>query len=340
MRSPVATADSAPPSDRYTVIVEERPSASAPSLTMAKALRRLGREVTFVSLREMRRTEWLRVLRSADAIVIVSYHAIETYCLSQLATAVALDVPIIRWWVGSDVLNVIARDDVRRSALRLDRIVSTNVAVAPHLVEELATAGIHAQLVPSLLDPELVRPDVAQWSDTVRPILTYLPGKRKDFFGIGTIEEVIKANPDLEFIVVADETHALAAHPNVESLGWVPDMNQVYDRTGCILRITAHDGMPRMLMEGMLRGMYAIYSWPLAGSWKARTQTEVHTALARYRAMREPNSSGREAMLDLLSGRPDRMMSKVIADAAVPVKTRGHALSLAVRTKLFANQFR
>ena len=34
---------------------------------------------------------------------------------------------------------------------------------------------------------------------------------------------------------------------------------------GCILRVTQHDGLPRMLIEGLLRGMYAIYAWPLAG---------------------------------------------------------------------------
>ena len=340
VRAPVARADSVVPGSRYTIIVEERPSSSAPSLTLAKALARLGRSTRFATVLELRRLDWLRMLRSAEAIVVVYYHAIETYALSQLASAVALDVPIIRWWVGTDVLNAITDDDVRQSALRLDRIVTTNVAVAPHLVEELASVGILAQNVPSLLDPDLAEPEPVLWREEIRPILTYLPGKRKNFFGVDVIERVVTANPDLHFIVVADQTHALASHANVESLGWVSDMREVYSRAGCLLRITDHDGLPRMLMEGLLRGMYAIYSWPLAGCWQARTTEEVQAALMRYREMKSLNSEGQHAMRELLDDRPDRRMSSVIGDAAVPLATRGHALSLAVRTKLFAEQFR
>lgn len=340
VRTPVAWADSVVPGSRYTIIVEERPSSSAPSLTLAKALARLGRSTRFATVLELRRLDWLRMLRSAEAIVVVYYHAIETYALSQLASAVALDVPIIRWWVGTDVLNAITDDDVRQSALRLDRIVTTNVAVAPHLVEELASVGILAQNVPSLLDPDLAEPEPVQWREEIRPVLTYLPGKRKDFFGVDVIERAVTANPDLHFIIVADQTHALASHANVESLGWVSDMREVYSRAGCLLRITDHDGLPRMLMEGLLRGMYAIYSWPLAGCWQARTTEEVQAALMRYREMKSLNSEGQHAMRELLDDRPDRRMSSVIGDAAVPLATRGHALSLAVRTKLFAEQFR
>lgn len=340
IRAPVAGADSAAPSGSYTVIVEERPSSSAPSLTLAKALAGLGRATRFATVQELRRGDWLRMLRSAEAIVVVYYHALETYALSQLATAVALDVPIIRWWVGTDVLNAITDDDVRQSALRLDRIVATNVAVAPHLVEELASVGILAQVVPSLLDPALVEPEPVKWREDIRPVLTYLPGKRKDFFGVDVIERVVAANPDLHFIVVADQTHALASHSNVESLGWVSDMRDVYSRAGCLLRITDHDGLPRMLMEALLRGMYAIYSWPLEGCWQARTSEEVQAALIRYREMKSLNREGQHAIRELLGDRPDRRMSSLIGDAAVPLATRGHALSLAVRTKLFAEQFR
>ncbi|MBA2685706.1 MAG: hypothetical protein H0U66_14575 [Gemmatimonadaceae bacterium] len=338
-RAQIVASDAAVSSENYTVLVEEGASTSAPSLTLAKALRGLGRAVITVVVRDLTRREWLRVLRSAEAIVVVRYHAIPTYFLSQLAMAVALDVPVVRWWVGSDVLNVLEFEDVRRTALRLDGIVSTNVAVAPHLVSELASVGISAELVPSPLDPELATSEVAAPVEGVRPVLTYLPGKRKDFFGFEIIEQVVKANPDLHFIIVADHTHALASYPNVESLGWVEDMKPLYARAGCILRITEHDGLPRMLIEGMLRGMYAIYSWPLEGSWQARTREEVQMALERYRGASMPNVRGRDAMLQLLDARPDVQMSNLIASASVPVKTRARALSLAMQTKIFPERF-
>jgi hypothetical protein len=328
------------PSRDYVIIVGEEPKASAPSLTLAKALARLGVGVRFTPPDRLGRREWVRLLRSAKAILLVSYNEVDVYLLSQLATAVAMDVPIIRWWVGTDVLNAITRKEVQRSALHIDSIVSANVAVAPHLVDELATIGIQARFVPSVLDPGIVPLMMESWSERTRPVLLYLPDRRKEFYGLGIIEPVIASNPDIDFIVVADQTHSLSLYPNVESLGWVTDMRSLYGRAGCILRITAHDGLPRMLMEALLRGLYAIYSWPLEGCWEAHTEEEISEALIRYRATRTPNVRGRDAVLEMLSVRPDEKMSGVISDASVALPRRVHAMGLAVRTKVFPEQFR
>jgi hypothetical protein len=328
------------PSRDYVIIVGEEPKASAPTLTLSRALAGLGVGIRFVPADRLGRREWVRLVRSAKAILFLTYNEVDVYLLSQLATAVAMDVPIVRWWVGSDVLNAITRKEVQAWALRIDRIVSANVAVAPHLVEELATIGIRARFVPSVLDPGIVPLTMESWSERTRPVLLYLPDTRKEFYGLGVVEPVIASNPDIEFIVVADQTHALSSYPNVESLGWVSDMRILYARAGCVLRITAHDGMPRMLMEALLRGLYAIYSWPLAGCWEARTEEEISEALVRYRATTGPNVRGRDAVLEMLSTRPDEKMSGVISDASVALPRRMHAMGLAVRTKVFPEQFR
>ena len=333
-----AASDSEPASD-YVVILGEKPSTAAPSLTLSKALGSLGIGVRFARADRLTRREWVELVRHARAILLVTYGTLEPYLLSQLATAVAMDVPIVRWWVGTDVLNAITRADVRAHAQRIDRIVSANIAVAPHLVEELATVDISARYIPSLLDPELIPPSMAAWDERVLPILIYLPDFRKDFYRIDLIEPAIASNPDLEFIVVADRTHALGLYPNVESLGWVDDMRALYARAGCVLRITAHDGLPRMLMEALLRGLYAIYSWPLDGCWQARTPEEITDALARYRRVRGPNVRGREMMLDLIANHPEQAMSRALATASVRLPRRARALGLAVRTKVFPGRF-
>ena len=320
---------------KYVLIVGQEPTQSAPTLTLSKALTGMGVPVRFVTIDDVRRLDWLRIVRSARAVVLVSYLVFDAYRLSQLATAVACNVPIVRWWVGTDVLNVITRENVRESAALLDRIVSANVCVASHLVDELATAGIHAQFIPSVLDPDLVPPGVAPWFDGTKPILVYMPGGRKEFYGLSAMEPVIAANPDLHFIVMADETHSLASYQNVESLGWVSDMSHIYARAGCVLRITDHDGLPRMLMEGLLRGLYAIYSWPFVGCWKARTREEIDAALSRYRAVTQPNMVGRDAMLEMLSAQPDRQMESAITGAFVSLAVRGRALALAIRIIFF-----
>ena len=327
------------PDDDYVIMLGEEPKHSAPSLTLAKALAGLGIGVRFVRADRLTRREWVEMVRGARAILLVTYGEIEVYVLSQLATAVAMDVPVVRWWVGTDVLNAATQPGVRAHAQRVDRIVSANLAVAPHLVDELATIGIRARFVPSVLDPALIPPTIVRWGKSVRPILIYLPGTRKEFYRIDLIESVIASNPDLEFIVVADQSHALAIYPNVESLGWVSDMRSQYNRAGCVLRLTAHDGLPRMLMEALLRGLYAIYSWPLEGCWQARTPEEAQVALARYRQMKEPNMEGRLAVLEMLRTPPEEKISSVLSGVSVPLPRRAHALGLAVRTKVFPAQF-
>jgi hypothetical protein len=331
-RAAVKSADtsSAP---RYVVIVGEKPIMSAPTLTLSKALSRVGVKVRFADANALQRAPWVRLLRSAKAVLLLSYGEVTAYVLSQLATAVAMGVPVVRWWVGTDVLNVITRESLQRNAARVDRIVSTNVAAAPHLVDELSTVGIRAQYVPSVIDADLSGNEVMEWSGATRPVLVYMPESRKEFFGIEVIEPVIAANRDLDFLVVADDSHSLAVYPNVESFGWVSNMQHLYDRAGCILRITAHDGLPRMLIESMVRGAYAIYSWPLAGCWEAHTSEEINKALESYRAASAPNMEGRRAMLQMLRERPDLQMSTVLAEASTPLKQRIVGAKLAVQFK-------
>lgn len=307
---------------------------SAPTLTLSKALSRVGVQVRFADANALPRAPWVRLLRSAKAVLLLTYSEVSGYVLSQLATAVAMGVPVVRWWVGTDVLNVITRESLQRNAARVDRIVSTNVAAAPHLVDELGTVGIRARYVPSVIDADLSGNAVMEWSGRTRPVLVYMPESRKEFFGIEVIEPVIAGNPDLDFLVVADDSHSLAVYPNVESFGWVSSMQHLYDRAGCILRITAHDGLPRMLIESMVRGAYAIYSWPLPGCWEAHTSDEINEALANYRTASAPNLEGRSAMLEMLRERPDLQMSHVLSEASTPLKQRIVGAKIAVQLKL------
>lgn len=337
-RSTSASADGVAPRHQILILGEE-PRIPAPTLTLARALARLGVETRFVNANALPRPQWIRLLRSAKSILFVSYAKVPAYLLSQLATAVAMDVPIIRWWVGTDVLNVVSQEGLRRNAHRLDRIVSANIAVAPHLVDELATAGFEARFVPSVVDESISDIRVVEWSDTPRPVLVYLPGNRKSFYGVEIIEPVIASSQDLRFIVVGDETHSLAVYPNVESLGWVPDMRSLYERAGCVLRITAHDGIPRMLIESMLRGLYAIYSWDLPGTWRALSSDDVLIALSRYRAMTTENAEGIEAMRAMQRDRPDVQMAEILSHAKVPLARRLRGVSLAVQSAMLANPF-
>lgn len=282
----------------------EQPVKSAPSLSLAKALRGRGVDVVFSHGREWHPRAWIGAVRQCDVIVWVGYSGPDLYWMKRLALAVALGRPAVRWWVGSDVLTCL-RDPISGARARiLASFFARNIAVAPNLAEELSSIGIHASVIPSVIDLELPRPISTSGSCPSR-VLVYLPTARRAFYGEAVVGRVIRANPDLNFIIVGDEEHRFRGPRNVESLGWVSDMKPVYDRVGCLLRVTEHDGLPRMVVEALLRGKYVIYSGRLPGTWRAKTYEEVQQRIERFRESISLNAEGVAAAKGLLTPPPE-----------------------------------
>ena len=311
------------------------PGASSPQGSLRRALSRCGVVTGFTEPTDGKcRSRWYRLtlLLNADAIVVLSYGALPMLTLRKLALAAAIGVPIVRWWVGSDVLNCLRMDRVKRSALLLDTLVAANVAVAPHLVGELRTIGISATCVPSFVDDS--RENGGPWNPEVaRRVLVYLPNTHADFYGADLVGEVIRANADLSFVIVADREHRFAGLSNVESLGWVDEMENVYRRVGILLRVTKHDGSPRMVLDAMLRRRHVIFSGCFPGCWLARTFSEVHERLAMLRTLRGPNDEGRAAAIELLTPPPAERFVGVLREVArsVSVSHRVRAILTALR---------
>ena len=301
------------------MFVGEHPHHSAPTLTAARALIERARcDVNFSEAREFGDTwEWYKLLKTPDAVIVVQYGAPSRFFRRQLALAALLRKPVIRWWVGSDVLNLLHDHRTRMAALAFNRIVTVNIAVAPHLCDELATVGIAATFIPSLLNPWPA--SVAPLSSLTKSLLVYLPSSRKDFYGFDILSEAVALNPDIAFVVVADETHSLAGYPNVTSLGWVGYMSAVWDCVGGLLRVTSHDGMPRMVLDALRREKHVIYSWPLPGCRLARTLPEVLAAIEEFKVCEGGNRLGAEAAKTLLEPDPAiRFAQRIQSELASP----------------------
>ncbi len=286
------------------LLVGQDPKGQTPLHTLSLALGRLGARVEFSLGKE--RGDWSRwaaaVLR-CDCVILVSYGGPDLGLVRQLALAPLLGRPLVRWWVGSDVLNCTQDDVYRRPARILNEIVARNIGVAPHLVTELAEIGIAAEFIPSMMNPDWVTPSHLT-GPARKTVLGYLPTENADFYGEAIFARAIQDNPDLTFIIVGDRNHRFATYPNVRSLGWIEDMKPIYDQADVLLRVTRHDGLPRMVMEALLRGLNVIYAWPLPGCHQAKTPAEVQACLDEYKSAQVDNVVGRDAMLDLLHPDP------------------------------------
>jgi hypothetical protein len=294
---------------RRVVLVGEEPVRSAPLLSLAKALRRMDIAAAFSARAEKTSNRaWLRLAGASDALVLVQYWDPDIHLRRQFQLARLCGCVAVRWWVGTDVLQCLRSGSMAAAARTLDAAIDLNIAAAPHLVDELATIGITAAHVPSVC--ELPALDEAPPPALPRAVLVYLPTDRQDFYGRAATVAAIEANPDLRFVVVGDEAHSLAGHANVTSLGWVEDMDGLWSEIGVLLRLTEHDGLPRMVLEALARSRHVIYAWPLAGCWQARTQADVQQHLARFRAA-GPNHEGRAVAAQIGAQAGDQFVAAV-----------------------------
>src|SRR5690348_2779696 len=167
-----------------------------------------------------------------------------------------LDRPIIKHWLGSDVMR--ANDPLVQAQNATGQIV--HWANSPWLAAELAQAGITAQTVSNLGTDGTMLP-IPPGPLTV---LAFLPSF--EFYGGRDVLALARALPDVRFLVVANDGRHLPHEPNVEYLGYRDDMRAVYDRCHLLLRMPEHDGKSRMVCEALAYGRHVIWNYPFVGS--------------------------------------------------------------------------
>ena len=293
--------------------VGENPHLVSPSATLARALSRHNISSCFGATAGSGR-DWWKLALSSDAVILVDYGSAALRDTIRLTLFALSGRPLIRWWVGSDVWNCLRYPAVLKYARYLDRFTAANVAVAPHLVEELAQVGLKATFIPSVLGSQRYQSQGRPSGPPARGILAYLNTSSGLFYAeVELVLRAIEANPDIQFLIVGPAGSGIfSQYSNVKNYGLVEDMPSVYSQVGCLLRVTEHDGLPRMVLESLLQGKYVIYSWPLDGCWLARDFPQVQAAIERFRLAEEPNYSGIEAARRLLDPDPAQRFSNLL----------------------------
>lgn len=315
------------------IMAGEAEERSAPLVTWARALERAGCSCVFMDLATTDLMELIRAVGAANALVYQCYGVTHPFVARQLALATFLGCPVVRKWSGTDVWNCLHTPTIREDARRLDRLVASNVTSEhPGLVSELESIGIQAKLTSQVTTrplPSLEEPLAALGSN----VMIYLPDGRHDFYNRQLMAAVIESNPDLPFCVVADESHSLAAYSNVQSIGWVPDLEGIWPDVGVVLRITEHDGLSRTVVEALVRGRIVIHNQHVPGVWYANDLPSVNACLQRFRQSIGDNRHGRAALLAYLGESPECRLRDVLLSSRVTVDRRGIAAAIIGRTQ-------
>ena len=216
------------------------------------------------------------------------------------AVCKALQRRVVKHWIGSDVLRA-------REALVQEQNATGLVehwAVASHLVDELAVAGIAASTVPlSVVDNVGVMP----LPPPPLTILSYLPSRKFDFYNGATVLSLASRFPDVHFIVVGDDGADRGATKNVEFLGYQRHMDAVYARSHALLRLPRHDGLSYMVLEALNHERQVIWNMPFETVRMGRTENEVACHIRELRAALAagtlaPNTRGRDVVHTTHSG--------------------------------------
>lgn len=233
----------------------------------------------------------LRALWHSD-VVLKSFGAYSAGYFRLFVTAKMVGKRIALFWIGTDVLH--AGSSHRRWAARIQRLVDLNLTVTPELRDELLTLGIPAHVVPIVSDLSSIEVQPLPEGQTV---LSYLPPAEHRFYGSELVRDLARKLPDTQFVVVGG-WHDPAPPANVKCLGFVRDMAAVYRRCSVLVRLTPHDGLPKMLLEALAYGRNVVWSRPFPHCHVAHHPAEALELLLALRNQTHPNLEGARYVRD------------------------------------------
>jgi len=292
------------------LFIGEKPQGTAPTLTWANALSRLDVNCQFIDLHKTATIDWIKKVRNADFIIYQGYSKLDFFEVRQLALAVFFGCPIIRKWSGSDIYYTINDFDLCKSVKQFNKIISLNLTSEHEgIIEELSSINIQGTLTPQVINKIKIKNEIKVNSPALKKsVLAYLPDGRYEFYGFSYIESLIKSYPNINFIIVADKKHSLAKYKNVQSLGWIENMEPIWKDIGLLIRMTTHDGFPRSIVEALAYKKYVVHNREYKGCWFASSLEELEKCLDKFTALEIENTVGAHVVKNLISGDSDKQL--------------------------------
>jgi len=155
---------------------------------------------------------------------------------------------IISHWLGTDVMRYHGKlNPIKKLGIRVRRhLVDLELADSESVQEELRAVGIETKLLRLL--PQTIVAEVTALPEQAT-VLSYWSDERFDFYGGSIFLALAKAFPEVKFLVALASGEGLTGIPaNVEFLGLVDEMSEIYQKCTCLIRIPRHDGLSAMVL--------------------------------------------------------------------------------------------
>lgn len=171
------------------------------------------------------------------------------------------------YWIGSDVLLAAKIDNVLIKKLIFSAEKKAgHLANAPWLKAELLDLGVESVLA---LFPgtnvTIPTGEKLKWPKNFT-VATYIPDHRHEFYGGNEVIRSAKEMPDCKFMIFGGSGKWLMDVPsNVEFLGFVDDIDNLYNNINVLIRVVKHDAIGGTVREALFYGRHVIYSYNLCG---------------------------------------------------------------------------
>ena len=171
-------------------------------------------------------------------------------------------VPLIINWAGTDVLKSL--DAFRKGNFQqhyIDKAI--HFCEAEWIQDELKEMNIHAEIVYFAISEGRVELKPVEAKEFT--ILSYIPDRRTDFYGLPTLIRMAEKFPSIKFIVAGSDESVLAdlqsIPSNIKMLGWVDNMPEVFTQAHACMRFTEHDGLSNIIREALSHGKQVLYKY-------------------------------------------------------------------------------
>lgn len=193
-------------------------------------------------------------IRRADCIVSINGSIITSRVFD---LAFKKKVPLIMNWVGTDVVK-------STKAFKEGNFHQNYIDNAIHfcevewIQEELKEIGIDAKIVNFAVFKKTY--ELKKASSDQLTVLSYIPNKRSNFYGMKTMIRMAEELPSIQFLIAGNKGEEYAPlPPNMKALGWVEKMDEIYEQTHVCVRYTEHDGLSNFILESLARGKQVAY---------------------------------------------------------------------------------
>jgi len=186
------------------------------------------------------------------------YHGIHAFLSKRFVFTKLLGKKNICHWIGTDVFEIVNNKNLQKIRYFLDEFINVNVAVTQTLINELRGIGIKSKLIPIVSDFNNIKILPLPKKFTV---LTYIPHHRLNFYNFEIILSLIKKNPEIQFIVLANSGEGMPKYDNVKYVKWCENILKYYYQSTVILRIPKHDGLSLTVLEALSCGRQIIWNY-------------------------------------------------------------------------------